>query len=127
VFVKKILMIDDERDICLLVKQNLEISGDYKVIVATNGRDGIAAAAREKPDIILLDIIMPGMSGFEVLEKLKTRTDTTSIPVVMLTAVGTEEAKEKAMSLYNEEYLVKPVRTDVLMAKIGEVLSRHKT
>lgn len=124
---KKILMIDDERDICLLVKQNLEISGDYKVIVATNGRDGIAAAAREKPDIILLDIIMPGMSGFEVLEKLKTRTDTTSIPVVMLTAVGTEEAKEKAMSLYNEEYLVKPVRTDVLMAKIGEVLSRHKT
>jgi DNA-binding response OmpR family regulator len=127
VFVKKILMIDDERDICLLVKQNLEISGDYKVIVATNGRDGIAAASREKPDIILLDIIMPGMSGFEVLEKLKTRTDTTSIPVVMLTAVGTEEAKEKAMSLYNEEYLVKPVRTDVLMAKIGEVLSRHKT
>jgi len=125
--VKKILMIDDERDICLLVKQNLEISGDYKVIVATNGRDGIAAASREKPDIILLDIIMPGMSGFEVLEKLKTRTDTTSIPVVMLTAVGTEEAKEKAMSLYNEEYLVKPVRTDVLMAKIGEVLSRHKT
>lgn len=124
---KKILMIDDERDICLLVKQNLEISGDYKVIVATNGRDGIAAASREKPDIILLDIIMPGMSGFEVLEKLKTRTDTTSIPVVMLTAVGTEEAKEKAMSLYNEEYLVKPVRTDVLMAKIGEVLSRHKT
>lgn len=123
---KKILMIDDERDICLLIKQNLEISGDYKLIIATNGRDGIAAAAREKPDLILLDIIMPGMSGFEVLEKLKSRTDTTSIPVVMLTAVGTEEAKEKAMSLYNEDYLVKPVRTDALKAKIDEVLARNR-
>ena len=124
---KKILMIDDEKDICLLIKQNLELSGDYKVIIATNARDGIAAASREKPDLILLDIIMPGMSGFEALEKLKSRADTTSIPVVMLTAVGTEEAKEKAMSLYNEEYLVKPVRTDVLKTKIGEVLARtHK-
>lgn len=123
---RKILMIDDERDICLLIKQNLELSGSYKVTVATNGKDGIAAAAREKPDLILLDIIMPGMSGFEVLEKLKSRPETTAIPVVMLTAVGTEEAKEKAASLYNEDYIVKPVRTETLKSKIEEVLSRNK-
>jgi DNA-binding response OmpR family regulator len=124
---RKILMIDDERDICFLVKQNMEMSGNYKVIIANNGKDGISTASREKPDLILLDIIMPGMSGFEVLEKLKSRPDTTSIPVVMLTAVGTEESKEKAMSLYNEDYLVKPVRTEALKSKIEEVLSRRKT
>jgi DNA-binding response OmpR family regulator len=123
---KKILIIDDERDICLLIKQNLELSGDYKVIVAHNGKDGISAARHEKPDLVLLDIIMPGVSGFDVLRKLKEMEETCSIPVVMLTAIGTEEAKEKAMSLYNEDYLVKPVRTDVLRAKIEEVLKRGK-
>lgn len=121
---KKILMIDDERDICLLIKQNLELGGDYKVVVAHSGKDGIAAARHEKPDLILLDIIMPVMSGFDVLKKLKEMSETCSIPVIMLTAVGTEEAKEKAMSLYNEDYIVKPVRTDVLKAKIEEVLKR---
>jgi DNA-binding response OmpR family regulator len=121
---KKILMIDDERDICLLIKQNLELSGDYRVVIATNGKDGIASAARKKPDLILLDIIMPGMSGFDVLEKLKSRPETTAIPVVMLTAVGTEEAREKAAGLYDEDYIVKPVRTETLKAKIEEVLSR---
>lgn len=124
---KKILIIDDERDICLLIKQNLELSGEYKVIVAHNGRDGISAARHEKPDLVLLDIIMPGVSGFDVLKELKTKDETCSIPVVMLTAIGTEEAKEKARSLYNEDYLVKPVRTDDLKVKIEEVLSRGKS
>ena len=123
---KKILMVDDERDICLLIKQNLELSGDYKVIIANSGRDGISAARHEKPDLILLDIIMPGVSGFDVLRELKAKDETCPIPVIMLTAVGTEEAKEKAMSLYNEDYLVKPVRTDVLKQKIEEVLKRGK-
>jgi len=123
---KKILMVDDERDICLLIKQNLELRGDYKVIIANSGRDGISAARHEKPDLILLDIIMPGVSGFDVLRELKAKDETCSIPVIMLTAVGTEEAKEKAMSLYNEDYLVKPVRTDVLKQKIEDVLKRGK-
>ncbi len=123
---KKILMVDDERDICLLIKQNLELSGDYKVIIANSGRDGISAARHEKPDLILLDIIMPGVSGFDVLRELKAKDETCPIPVIMLTAVGTEEAKEKAMSLYNEDYLVKPVRTDVLKQKIEDVLKRGK-
>ena len=123
---KKILIVDDERDICLLIKQNLELSGEYKVVIANSGRDGISAARHEKPDLVLLDIIMPGVSGFDVLKELKDKSETCSIPVIMLTAVGTEEAKEKALSLYNEDYLVKPVRTDVLKAKIEEVLKRGK-
>ena len=121
---KKILMIDDEKDLCELIKQNLELSGEYKVICANNGRAGISAARREKPDLILLDIIMPGVSGFSVLKELKEKEDTCSIPVIMLTAVDNEQVKEKALGLYDEDYLVKPVRSEVLMAKIEEVLKR---
>lgn len=121
---RKILIIDDERDICQLIKQNLELDGAYKVIIETTGREGLSAAAHEKPDLIFLDVIMPGMSGFEVLERLKAKAETASIPVVMLTALGSESAKEKALGLYNEDYLVKPVRTETLKAKIEQVLSR---
>jgi DNA-binding response OmpR family regulator len=123
---KKILLIDDEKDFCLITKQNLELGGGYKVIIATSGKEGISAARRDKPDLILLDIIMPSLSGFDVLKRLKEISETLSIPVIMLTAVGTEAAKEMATSLYGEDYIVKPVRTDVLRAKIEEVLLRSK-
>jgi DNA-binding response OmpR family regulator len=123
---KKILIVDDEKEFCLITKQNLELGGDYQVIIATSGKDGISAALRDKPDLILLDIIMPGLSGFDVLKKLKVMDETTTIPVIMLTAISAEAAKEKAVSLYNEDYLVKPVSTAILKTKIEEVLSRSK-
>jgi len=122
---KKILMIDDEKEFCMVVKQNLEMKGDYCVEIAMDGKSGIAAALRSKPDLILLDIIMPGIGGFEVLRELKGKKETTSIPVVMLTAVGSEEAKEKALGLYDEDYIVKPVLIKDLDAKIKAVLSRR--
>jgi DNA-binding response OmpR family regulator len=122
---KKILIIDDEKDFGFFVKQNLELVGGYNVMVATSGKDGIAAALRYKPDLILLDVIMPQMSGFEVLQVLKDTKDTTMIPVVMLTAVDTDEAKEKALGLYNEDYIVKPVAISELKAKVDAVLSRR--
>jgi DNA-binding response OmpR family regulator len=123
--VKKVLIIDDEKDFGFFVKQNLELSGAYIVMVATNGKDGVAAAIRNKPDLILLDVIMPNMSGFEVLKELKENKATTAIPVVMLTAVDTEEAKEKALGLYNEDYIVKPVAISDLKAKVDSVISRR--
>jgi two-component system OmpR family response regulator len=122
---KKILIIDDEKDFGFFVKQNLELVGGYSVIVTTGGKDGIAAALRYKPDLILLDVIMPQMSGFEVLQTLKDGTATTMIPVIMLTAVDTDEAKEKALGLYNEDYIVKPVAISELKAKIDAVLARR--
>ena len=122
---KKILIIDDEKDFGFFVKQNLELVGGYSVIVTTGGKDGIAAALRYKPDLILLDVIMPQMSGFEVLQALKDGTATTMIPVIMLTAVDTDEAKEKALGLYNEDYIVKPVAISELKAKIDAVLARR--
>ena len=121
---KKVLMIDDEKDFAMVVKRNLEARGEYSVIVATDGRSGISAAVQHKPDLILLDIIMPGMGGFDVLKELKSKENTVSIPVIMLTAVGTEEAKEKALSMFNEDYITKPVLISDLDAKIKSILSR---
>lgn len=123
---KKILIIDDEKEYCELVKQNLELRGDYKVITANSGKDGISAAIREKPDLILLDILMPGMDGFEALKKLKDTPQTASIPVIMLTALGTDAARERAIDLCNEDYLVKPVSMVYLKATIEAVLARGR-
>ncbi|MBU1870107.1 MAG: response regulator [Candidatus Omnitrophica bacterium] len=123
---KKILIIDDEKDFCFFVSQNLELTGKYKVVVTNSSKDGLSAALRHKPDVILLDILMPGMNGFEVLAQLKGNQDTTTIPVIMLTAIDTEESKEKAVGLYNEDYITKPVDIASLNAKIDSVLSRSR-
>jgi DNA-binding response OmpR family regulator len=121
---KKILVIDDEKDFGFFIEQNLELTGLYNVVVVNDPRDGVKAAVRQKPDLIILDVIMPGMSGFDVLAELKENRATTSIPVIMLTAVDNDEAKEKALSFYNEDYIVKPVAISELKEKIGAVLSR---
>lgn len=122
---KKILIIDDEKDFCYFIKQTIELMGPYQVVVATNGREGLSAASRHRPDIILLDVMMPAMDGLQVLESLKNNEATTSIPVVMLTAVDTDDAKESALELFNEDYIVKPVAISDLKAKIDDVLSRR--
>ena len=118
---RKILIIDDEEDLTFFVKANLELSNKYEVLIANSGKEGIKLAKRYRPDLILLDIMMPGMDGFEVLQNLKKAADTLSIPVIMLTAKGDDDSKIKAAGLYNEEYIVKPVRIDILNTKIEEV------
>lgn len=123
---KKILIIDDEEDLTFFVKANLELAGDYEVLIATSGKKGIKAARRHKPDLILLDIMMPQIDGFKVLEKLKASSETMIIPVIMLTAKGDDESKLKASSLYDEDYIVKPVQIEVLKSKIEEVLKRRR-
>ena len=122
---KKILIIDDEKDLCLLIKKNLEALGDFNVEMATNGKKGIQLAKKVKPDLIILDIIMPGMDGFEVLKNLKSNLKTRAIPVVMLTAKEDEESKVKAAQLYDELYITKPIEASALKTKIEEVLGRR--
>ncbi|NQS99482.1 MAG: response regulator [Candidatus Omnitrophica bacterium] len=119
---KKILLIDDEEDFCRLVKMNLELIGNFEVNSATNGKQGLKLAKKLKPDLILLDIMMPGINGFEVLERLKKDQDTVQIPVVMLTAKEDEPSKIKASELYDELYLTKPIEAPDLKAKIDEIL-----
>lgn len=122
---KKILIIDDEEDLTFFVKANLELVGDYEVIIATSGKEGVAIASSQNVDLILLDIMMPKMDGFEVLEKIKESKRTLAIPVIMLTAKGDIDSKLKAAGLYDEDYIVKPVQVEILKIKIEEALKRR--
>ena len=120
---KKVLMIDDERGFCNVVKMNLQLTQKFDVVTAFNGKEGIKLAKKIKPDIVLLDIMMPGMDGFEVLKVLKNDGHTMSIPVIMLTAIGESEAKVKAGEMYSEYYITKPVKSQELISKIEMVLN----
>jgi DNA-binding response OmpR family regulator len=119
----KILIIDDEVDFCLFVKMTLEFRSNYRVITASNGKIGLKAARRERPDLILLDIMMPGMNGFEVLNSLKKDKKTQFIPVVMLTAKGDDISMKKAVISYCDHYLVKPIEMDALQSAIDSIMS----
>ena len=121
VYKKKILLIDDEKDFCFFVKNNLELTGEFKVVYATNPDKGIRLARQDPPDLILLDILMPRKDGFKVLDMLKKNSKTLSIPIIMLTAVGEDEAKIKAVAAYCENYITKPVGFDTLRTKIDAV------
>ena len=123
---KRVLMIDDEESLGRLIKMNLGRISDFEVTLAFNGRDGLEIARDIKPDIILLDIMMPGMNGLEVLDRLKKDKNTMCIPVIMLTAKDDEETKARSVELYNEAYITKPVSSEALIAKIEEVLKRKK-
>jgi DNA-binding response OmpR family regulator len=120
----KILIIDDEVDFGKIIKMNLEESGDFTVEIAKDGKTGIKLAQKIKPNLILLDVRMPGMDGFQVLEKLKKSNETLSIPVVMLSAMGDDFTKGKASELYGEEYITKPIDIQALKVKIKEILTR---
>ena len=121
---KKILLIDDEKDFCFFVRQNLEQTGEFVVLCANDPLEGIKFARRESPDLILLDIRMPRKDGFKVLESIKENSKTLSIPVVMLTAVEGDDAKIKSSGLYSEDYIVKPISYEKLREKIDTVLAR---
>lgn len=122
---KKILIIDDEEYFCKMVKRNLEITGSFLVAIATNGKRGLSIAKKDKPDVIILDVMMPKMNGFEVLKRLKKDIDTISIPVIMLTAKGDQESYVQAAQLYDELYLLKPIDAPTLKTKIEEVIKRR--
>ena len=121
---RKILVIDDEEDFSFFVKKNLERLS-WKVLVASDGQRGLELARRNKPSLIFLDIMMPGMNGFEVLKNLKADKETFSIPVIMLTGREDEESQRLAASLQNQGYLVKPVEVEELHSRIEKSLARH--
>ena len=121
----KILYIDDEKDILWTVKKSLEVIGNFSVETTQESKKAAALAKKLKPDLILLDIVMPEMDGFEVLRKLKKDNATTKIPVIMFTAREDDEAKIQASQLYDEDYIVKGVEIPALKEKIDEVLKRR--
>jgi DNA-binding response OmpR family regulator len=114
---KKILIIDDEAGICELLSEQLRHHG-YETSTATGGLKGLAEIERFEPDLILLDIMMPNMDGWEVLTKLRAQEKTKDIPVVMLT--GTSDTDELLKSVKHKvaDYFIKPVNIDELLAFI---------
>lgn len=121
---EKILVIDDEMNIVELLKYNL-VAGGYKVSYALNGKDGLRLAVENKPDLILLDIMLPEMDGFDVCKEMKKSRDTSNIPIIMLTAKGDEFDKILGLELGADDYITKPFSVRELMARIKVVLRRN--
>ena len=120
---QKILVIEDDANIRELVTWNLSEEG-YECICAGDGRDGVAAVRCEKPDLILLDIMLPGMDGFGVVRTL--RMDGVMTPVIMLTAKGEETDKVIGLEFGADDYIIKPFGVRELKARIRAVLRRYK-
>ena len=118
---KKILVVDDEPDVAQLARVYLEKRG-YQVIVATSGREALDKTRQEHPDLITLDILLPDMDGFVVLEHLKAEPDTASIPVLMLTIV---QDRDKAIKLGALEYLNKPIDEAQLLNCVRQILTEN--
>ncbi|MCD6380195.1 response regulator [bacterium] len=121
---KKILLIDDEEDLCFFLKANLENTGEFDVLVSNTGDTGIKLAQKEKPDLIFLDILMPKMSGDEVAEILLDNPATNKIPIIFLTAMVTkEEIGDVALKKRGGRYFIaKPITTKELVGAIKKVL-----
>jgi DNA-binding response OmpR family regulator len=120
---KTILAVDNEEAMLRLLEEML-VPADFHVHKATSGHDALKLARKLQPDLILLDILMPEMNGYEVLEALKQDDRTAMIPVIMLSGLGDDQAKIKSAELYSESYLTKPFTAGDLLAKIQEVLRR---
>jgi len=118
---KKILLVEDDETIGLMYKTKLENDG-YEVITAENGADGLKLAKENKPGIIMLDVILPQIDGFTVLEELKKDAATKDIPVIMLTNLGTDEDKQKGDKLGAVDYLVK---ANLTPAQVEEKIKEH--
>ncbi|KAA3610606.1 MAG: DNA-binding response regulator [Calditrichaeota bacterium] len=120
---KKILIIDDEPDIIDLLSFNLENEG-YRVSSAANGTDALALAESEKPDLILLDIMLPGKDGREIIREIRKNPLTENIAVIFLTAKDSEFDEVLGLELGADDYIVKPIRMRALIARIKAILRK---
>ncbi len=119
-----ILVAEDERDIRDLIVFTLQISG-FNVIQAPNGEEAVKKASEIKPDLILLDVRMPKMTGYEACEMLKKQEDTKDIPIVFLSAKGQETEISTGLELGAEDYFLKPFTPDDLIQQVNKILAKY--
>lgn len=120
---RKILIIDDEEKFCRAIKKALELKTDFQVLTATEGLEGVRLAKTQKPDVILLDVMMPGMFGTDVAEKLSDDPATSSIPIIFVTAIiKQEEVEAKNYIAGGHSFIAKPVIIADVIKRINEVL-----
>lgn len=118
---KKILLVEDDDALASVYQTRLEAEG-FDIRRVPNGEDALAAALEYKPDLILLDVMMPKVSGFDVLDILRNTPDTTNVKVIMLTALSQDTDRERAESLGVDDYLVK---SQVVIADVVEKIKAH--
>lgn len=117
----RVLVVDDEPDVVMIIKTTLQAEG-YDVVSANNGKDALEEAFETRPDLIVLDVMMPGMTGFDVLKELKANESTATVPIVMLTGVSEKSKIQEAIQSGIDYYVVKPFDFDDLLSKIKQAL-----
>ena len=120
---ERILIVDDEEDVLELVQYNLDRNG-YHVETATSGEQAITKTKKKLPDLIILDLMLPGIDGLEVCKKLKSDVKTEGIPIIMLTAKGEEADIVTGLELGADDYVTKPFSPKVLVARVRRLLHR---
>lgn len=121
---EKILIVDDEEDVVELVRYNLEKEG-YKIESANSGEDALKSAKSKSPDLIILDLMLPGIDGLEVCRRLKADSKTENIPVIMLTAKIEESDIVTGLELGAQDYVTKPFSPKVLIARVRRILQKN--
>ncbi len=121
---KKILLVDDSSTILLMEKMILA-RDRYQVVTATDGAQAVETAVRERPDVIVMDVVMPKMDGFTACRALRAHEDTKGIPVVLVTTRGEPENVAKGYAAGCTDYVTKPIAAPELLAKLRSLLGAH--
>ncbi|MDD4982168.1 MAG: response regulator [Candidatus Omnitrophota bacterium] len=119
---KKILVVDDELDVQSIISFRLEING-YKVSVASDGQEGLDKIKAEKPNLVLLDLMLPKINGFEICRMIKFDDKFKDLPIIILSALDKEDDRKKAMEAGADAYFLKPFDLEVLLEKINSLLT----
>jgi CheY-like chemotaxis protein len=122
----KVLYIEDNDDNVYMLKMRLELTDEFEVVVAEDGEKGCAMAAAQRPDVILMDLELPGIDGWEASRRLKSNADTCGIPIIALSAHALAGSREKALAAGCDEFDVKPIDFERLLATMRRMLDGRK-
>ncbi|HWW00539.1 MAG TPA: response regulator [Candidatus Acidoferrum sp.] len=122
---KKILIVDDDPDMVEMLRLTLHNEG-YAIRTAVNGREALRKALVSAPDLVVLDLIMPGLHGFNVCERLRNHAATASVPIIMVTALPGELPRSAGMELGADVYIRKPFEIQELVSRVGDLLHRTR-
>jgi two-component system phosphate regulon response regulator PhoB len=120
----RVLIVEDEPIILRLLQVNLRLEG-YEVVACSSGEDALAQAQVRPPDVVVLDVVLPGVDGFEVCRRLRELPATAQVPVIMVTAQAQDEDRERGYALGVHEYVTKPFEPTDLVALVREALARR--
>jgi len=118
---RRVLIVDDEPNIVVSLEFLLRQQG-YEVIVARDGEEALAAAGERRPDLVVLDVMLPGLDGFEVCRRLRERTDLAGLKIILLTARGRDVERVRGLEEGADDYITKPFSTRDLMKRVAELL-----